>query len=236
MRLKAQRLHLSNFVKDCFKSPSVSKEYIIKQKKEEGIPYSTIIARGLAELLDISEATLLEKIKNTNVLDVTVKKSVEEAEYKRVLAFVIGNSLERLVFFEAQSSRYYPMQTLAAHVLGFTGSDNQGLYGLEYYYDELLSGNDGYYLYAKDANGNALDTEYSTYIPAEDGYSLVTTIDAYVQAELESQLESILQNHAVNNRVTGIVMNTATGAILAMATSSPFNPNSPYELDDISEA
>ena len=145
------------------------------------------------------------------------------------------NDLERMVFTEAQSSRYYPENTLAAHVLGFTGSDNQGLYGLEYYYDSTLRGVDGYYLYAKDANGNALDTEYSTYIPPTDGYSLVTTLDSYIQTELESQLESIVINHNVKNRVTGVVMDTSSGAILAMATSSPFNPNSPYELDELSE-
>ena len=65
------------------------------------------------------------------------------------------------MFTEAQTSRYYPSGTLAAHVLGFVGSDGQGLYGLEYQYDDILRGKDGYYLYAKDAGGNALDTEYS---------------------------------------------------------------------------
>ncbi len=214
----------------------ISTKDIKNAEKETGKDYSTLISQGLADLLKISPETLYEKIKKTNVLDVTVKKAVEKEEYEKVLAFVTKNSLERLVFFEAQSSRYYPEQTLLAHVLGFCGSDNQGLYGLEYYYDEQLSGKDGYYLYAKDANGNALDTEYSSYIPSENGHSLVTTIDTYIQRELEAQLQAILTNHAVNNRVTGVVMDTETGAILAMATSSPFNPNSPYELDEISKA
>lgn len=213
----------------------ISTKDIKKAEKESGIKYSSIISKGLSGILGISEANLSEKIEKTNVLDVTIKKSASEDEYLSVLDFVKKNSLEKLVFTEAQSSRYYPQQTLAAHVLGFTGSDNQGLYGLEYYYNSTLKGTDGYYLYAKDANGNALDTEYSAYIPATDGYSLVTTIDSYVQTELESQLETILVNHDVKNRVTGIVMDTSTGAILAMATSSPFNPNSPYILDDISQ-
>ena len=212
----------------------ISTRDIKKAEKEGNKKYSKIIAHGLSEILDLSEESLIDKIEKTNVLDVTIKKSVSEKEYMQVLDFIQKNSLQSLVFTESQSSRYYPMQTLAAHVLGFTGSDNQGLYGLEYYYDDILSGKDGYYLYAKDANGNALDTEYSNYVSAEDGYSLITTIDSYIQTELESQLELILQNHSVQNRVTGIVMDTSTGAILAMATSSPFNPNSPYTLDDIS--
>ncbi len=213
----------------------ISTRDIKTAEKESGKAYTEIISDGLSSILDISRDFLYNKIKNTNVLDVTIKKGVPEDEYENVLAFVQKNSLERLVFTEAQSSRYYPEQTFAAHTIGFTGSDNQGLYGLEYYYDSILKGKDGYYLYAKDANGNALDTEYSSYIPEEDGNSIVTTIDSYIQSKLESQLESILINHAVNNRVTGVVMNTETGAILGMATSSPFNPNDPYKLDEISE-
>ena len=149
--------------------------------------------------------------------------------------FIKANKLERLVFTEAGSSRYYPMGTLAAHTLGFTGSDNQGLYGLEYYYDDILSGEDGYYVYAKDAGGNALDTEYSSYFPAKDGYSIVTTLDSYLQSQLESVLETVRVNHSVSNRVTGVVMDTSTGAILAMATTSPFDPNSPFVLDSVSQ-
>ncbi len=201
-------------------------------KKETGIEYDRIIAAGLSPILSLDEDNLYNKIKNSNVLDVTVKKSVSEVEYRAVLNFIEENSLEKLVFTEASTTRFYPENTLAAHVLGFTGSDNQGLYGLEYYYDEILSGKDGYYVYAKDANGNALDTEYSDYFPAENGNSLVTTLDSYIQSELEAVIEEARVNHGAENRVTGIVMDTSTGAILGMATTSPFNPNTPFVLDE----
>ena len=213
----------------------ISSRDIKLKEKLSGKNYSEKIAKGLSDILGVEYNSLLKKIKNTNVLDVTVKKITEEKEYLTLLSYVNENNLQNLVLTEAQSTRYYPNQTLAAHVLGFCGSDNQGLYGLEYFYDEIMRGKDGYYLYAKDANGNALDTEYSSYYPAEKGYSIVTTLDSYLQKTLESELETIVKNHDVKNRVTGVVMNTNTGAILAMATSSPFNPNSPYELDEISE-
>ena len=213
----------------------VSSREIKKQEKETKQNYTEIIARGLSDILSLNYDTLLKKISNSNVLDITVKKAVEKAEYEKTLDFIIENKLENLIFTEAQTTRYYPEETLAAHVLGFVGSDQQGLYGLEYSYNEQLTGKDGYYLYAKDANGNALPGGYSTYVPAEDGNSIVTTIDSFVQKELENQLETIRVNHNVQNRVCGIVMDTSTGAILAMATSSPFNPNSPYELDGLSE-
>lgn len=209
---------------------------IKKAEKESGEDFGGKIAEGLSSILGINRENLLAKIRNTNVLDVTVKQRVEETEYRSVLAFIESEGLEDLIFTEAQTSRYYPSGTLAAHVLGFTGSDNQGLYGLEYRYEETLAGKDGYYVYAKDANGQALPTEYSTYFPAEDGYSLITTLDSYIQSALEGELEKIRINHQVNNRVTGIVMDTKSGAILAMATSSPFDPNDPYTLDSVSEA
>jgi len=204
--------------------------------KADGHPYDTEIANELSSLLSTDRDALLEKIRNTSVLDVTVKKSISAEEYRSVIAWIEERDLSDLVFTEAQYSRAYPEGTLAAHLLGFVGSDNQGLYGLEYQYDDLLSGEDGYYLYAKDAAGNELPIEYATYIPPKDGCSLVTTIDSYIQERLEYQIESIRINHDVQNRVCGIVMDTGTGAILAMATSSPFDPSDPYTLDSVSAA
>lgn len=214
----------------------ISTKDIKKATREGGKDYARIVAYGLGDILKIDREALLKKIEGSNVLDVTVKKSATKEEFENVLKFTIENSLENLIFTEAQSSRFYPGGTLASHLLGFTGSDGQGLYGLEYYYNTYLAGTDGSYEYAKDANGNALPTEYSSYTPANDGCSLVTTIDSYVQSALESQLAQVVQNHGVTNRATGIVMDVNSGAILAMATSSPFDPNSPYTLDELSAA
>ncbi len=211
-----------------------SPRYIRTKEKETGKNYIALISAGMSEILSEDREKIIEKLENSAVLDVTIKRSATEEEYLRALDFVRKNSLEDLIFFEATSSRYYPMQTMAAHTLGFVGSDNQGLYGLEYYYDKTLSGTDGYYVYAKDANGNVLDTEYSDYVPAEDGYSLITTIDTFLQSQMESVIENIRVTHNVSNRVCGVAMDTSTGAILAMATSTPFNPNSPFVLDELS--
>ena len=213
----------------------VSSREIKKQSESSEKAYTDIISSGLSDILGLEYSSIHEKISNSNVLDITVKKNADEAEYKKVIEFIKNEGLEEMLFTEAQTSRYYPEATLAAHVLGFTGTDLQGLYGLEYSYDSVLRGKDGYYLYGKDANGNALPNEYASYVPSTDGYSIVTTLDSYLQSELESQIESVRINHSVENRVTGIVMDTKSGAILAMATTSPFNPNSPYELDAISE-
>ena len=209
----------------------ISTRDIKAAEKKDGKDFTKIISDGLSNILSLDATTLYNKIKKSNVLDVTVKNSCSEKEYRDVLNFINETSLQDLVFTEASTTRSYPESTLAAHVLGFVGNDNQGLYGLEYYYDDILSGEDGYYVYAKDANGKALDTEYSSYFPDKDGYSIVTTLDSYIQRELESIIESARINHDAANRVTGIVMDTKTGAILAMATTTPFDPNDPFTLD-----
>lgn len=214
----------------------ISTRDIKRASRKSGTDHAEIIANGLSVILGQDKATLYQKISGSSVLDVTVAKNVDERTYLEILSFIKKNSLEDMVFAEAQTSRYYPESTLASHVIGFVGSDLQGLYGLEYSYDKILCGKDGYYLYGKDANGSALPSEYATYVPAEEGYSIVTTIDSYVQSVLEAELEAVRVNHGVNNRVTGIVMDTSTGAILAMATTSAFDPNSPYELDAQSKA
>ena len=213
----------------------VSPKDIRQEEKRRGKPLATEIAKGLSEIFKLDENTLLQKISNTKVLDVTIKAAASEKEYKSILNFVERNKFDNMIFTEAQTTRYYPEGTMLAHALGFVGNDNQGLFGLEYYYDDLLKGEDGYYAYAKDASGNTLDTEYSEYVNAVDGYSLVTTVDSYIQGELESIIETIRINHGVENRVCGIVMNTETGAILAMATSTPFDPNQPFILDSVSQ-
>lgn len=213
----------------------VSPKDIRLEEKNSGKSIAKNIANGLAGILGLNEISLLAKISNTSVLDVTIKSAATESEYKQVIKFIEKNGYDDMIFTEAQTTRYYPEETMLAHALGFVGSDNQGLFGLEYYYNDLLKGEDGYYAYAKDASGNTLDTEYATYVDAINGYSLVTTIDSYIQGELESIIETIRINHNVENRVCGIVMDTSTGAILAMATSTPFNPNDPFTLDSISQ-
>ena len=212
----------------------VSTRDIAARSLADGVDYADLIAGGLADILSLERNALYEKLTKTKVLDVTIKREATETEFKELLGFTKENRLEALVFTEAQSSRAYPGGTFAAHLIGFVGSDEQGLYGLEYQYNDILSGKDGYYLYAKDAAGVALDTGYSSYVAPTDGSSIVTTIDPYVQTELEAVIERARVNHKVDNRVTGIVMDVATGAILAMATTSPYDPNDPFTLDSVS--
>lgn len=202
-----------------------------KANKKHGKAYDEIIAKGLSEILSVSYESVLSKAKKTAYLDQTVARSADEGTVKRVLLFAKENGLSSMIHTEASTERYYPYATLAAHTIGFTGSDNQGLFGLEAYYNSILSGRDGKYLASIDSQGVKLPNAYTDYTKAENGLSLVTTLDLYMQRELEHTLEEALIAADAQNRVTGVVMNVKTGDILAMATAPTFDLNDPYTLD-----
>ncbi len=220
-----------------FVSPSGIKSAQDELGEDSATNYASIVSKGLSEILDVSYESVHKQVTEyTRYLDRTIKRKVDEETADTVREFIDEHGLHTMVYLEAQSTRYYPGQTLAAHMLGFTSSDGVGLYGLEYQYDEYLKGVDGYYIKARDSYGNEMPNDYASYIEAVDGYDLQTTIDTTIQSFLEEQLEQTVTNHEAANRACGIVMDVDSGAILAMATSSPFNLNDPWQLDELSEA
>lgn len=214
----------------------ISPKNIALREKESGEDYKGRIAKGLSEILGVSYDSILKKAEKTRYLDQTIARNVDSKATERILSFAEKEGLHGLILTEASESRYYPGGTLASHLLGFTGSDNQGLFGLELFYEDDLAGEDGAYLSAVDAHGNDKSYGYTTYTEPTAGLNLVTTLDSYLQRELESCLAEIIEEFDVKNRATGIVMNVNTGAILAMATAPTFDPNYPYELDELSLA
>ncbi len=203
--------------------------------KQSGDDQAARIAQILSPILSLDYEYIYKRASNRRVIDETLIKRADEALYRSVISAIEEHHLGDMVHTEAFFSRAYPQNELLCHVLGFTGSDSQGLFGLEYQYNEALTGKDGYYLYAKDANGNEMPNQYVSYVPAVDGNSIVTTIDRYIQEQLEYQINESMRTHEAQNRVSGIVMNVNTGAILAMATTNGFDCNNPYRLDELYE-
>ena len=215
-----------------FVSPSGIKSAQDEVAEGDNTNYADLISAGLSEILEVEYDTVHTQITEyTKYLDRTIKRKVYEDTADRVSEFIDEHGLETMVYLEAQSTRYYPGGSLASHMIGFTSSDGDGLYGLEYQYDEYLSGVDGYYIKARDSYGNEMPNDYTSYIEAVDGYDLRTTIDTTVQSFLEEQIELAVMNSEARNRACGIVMDVETGAILAMATSSTFDLNDPWKLD-----
>ncbi len=199
------------------------------------VPQATLIAEGLSSILEgVTEEKILELAADTKKLDKTVARNVENEVADKIRAFIDENDLESQVYLEAGSKRAYNYDNLAAHVLGFTGTDGNGLFGLEKKYDEQLSGKPGQYIIARDAYHREMPFKYQSYIEAEDGLGMVTTLDLRIQYELERQLEATLVESGAGNRVTGIVMDVKTGAIRAMATKGDFDLNDPWTLNESS--
>ncbi len=163
-----------------------------------------------------------------------VLSNVEADLAEHIEAFIAACELKQEIYFEPSSKRYYPKGDLACHVIGFTNSEGVGIYGLEAYYNNLLEGTSGRYVLAQDGRKNDMPFAYERYIEASDGYNLVTTLDIYIQYELENQLEKTFWESGAAGRVTGIVMDVNTGDVLAMATYPSFDLNDPYTLDEYS--
>lgn len=201
-----------------------------------GNDLSELIAEALSKYLDVDKQFILEKEAKVKRMYEVIKNNVEAELAEKIEEFIAEFGLKKQVYFVASSKRYYPRGDLASHVLGFTNGDGVGIYGLESYYNNILEGTSGKYVLAQDARKNDMPFEYERYIEAENGYNIVTTLDIYIQYELENQLEKTFVESAAGNRVTGIVMDVKTGGILAMATYPSFDLNSPYTLDEYSEA
>lgn len=193
--------------------------------------FREVLVRKLPGVLPVSEERVREHLSHTGAMERTVATKVDRETAKDVIGLIKLERLQDVLAVEAISARYYPGATLASHVLGFTGNDGQGLYGLELQYNKVLSGQNGSYITARDSFGNELPNAYEAYIPAVDGATLHTTIDAFVQAALEEQLESAMIESGAVNRACAIAMDVNTGAILGMATSPSFDLNAPFELN-----
>lgn len=187
-----------------------------------------LIANGLGEILGVDPGGILDDMKDTASQYKVIKKKVEQETADKVRVFISGNDIKG-VFLEPTSKRYYPYSSLAAHVIGFVNA-NGGAYGLEAVYDEELTGEKGMVVSARDANGNALLYQYEQYFDAENGDSLVTTLDKTVQYYLEKGLEELESRYGTGVGATGIVMDVNTGGILAMASLPTYDLNAPASI------
>ena len=206
-----------------------------------GIYYSgrqldDMIAEVLSKYLDVDKSSILEKAAKVNRYYEVVKKNVDADIAEKIETFIAQFDLKKDIYFVASSKRYYPKGDLACHVIGFTNSDGVGIYGLEAYYNNLLEGTSGRYILAQDGKKNDMPFEYERFIEAENGYNITTTLDMYIQYELENQLEKTFNESGAGDRVCGMVYDVDTGEVLAMATYPSFDLNDPYTIDEYSQA
>ncbi len=191
---------------------------IDKDKKEK-------IATDFAEILGISKDDILSKItKNTS--SETIATKVDEEKSKKILAYISDNNISGIRVDE-DTQRIYPYTELLAQVLGFVGTDNQGLAGLEAYYDDDLAGIPGKIVGSTDGKGRETPFTNEQYISPIDGKDMILTVDATIQSIVEKYLSKAIKEN-VAEYGTAVVLRPSTGEVLAMSTMPTFNPNDPF--------
>lgn len=188
------------------------------------------VINGLVDILGMDRATVTEKIENNKENDyLKIKGEIEYSQKKEIMDYAYDNDVSDVIFSDPDTKRYYPNNSLASTILGFTGEDGNGLYGIEYLYDDVLTGIPGRLVTAKDGVQSEIDGSYEEIYEAQQGVNLVLTIDSEIQTILENALENALNETGARN-VYGIVMNTKTGALLGVANVPDYDSNKPYEV------
>lgn len=183
-------------------------------------------AKKLAELLNMDADEIEKKITRNSMYEIVARKIDNSTAEKIRKAGLKG------IYLIEDSKRTYPYGSLASHVVGFVGTDNQGLAGTEMVYDKYLKGMPGRMISAKSASGTEMPYKYEKYINPENGSNLVLTIDEVIQHFVEEELKQAVADYDVENGAACIIMNAKTGEILAMATQPDFDLNQPFELTE----
>lgn len=203
---------------------SVNPKNIFYNDKTE-VP-KEILASKFSELLSLDYNETLEKL-NSDTTYVVIADKVGSSTVDSLKAWLRECKITSGINIDSTVSRYYPYNTLASNLIGFTGSDTHGSWGLEYTLDSVLSGTDGKVVMLTDSVNGEIPNQEKTYIEAEDGSSVYLTIDENIQRICEKNLEQAVVDNLADSG-TAIIMKPSTGEILAMATYPNYNLNTPF--------
>ena len=199
----------------------------------EGDEQRSFVASRLASILDLDEAELLEDTKQ-NTYYVSVKRKVESEQKEQIIELQkeLAEKYQKsgIISLLDDYKRYYPYSDLASSVIGFTGSEDQGLWGVEYQYNDYLSGTPGRIISAQNGIQTEMPFDYNQNIGAIDGSSVVLTIDETVQSIVEKYMKQGIIDNQVHERGVCIVMNVNNGEIVAMASVNGFDLNDPFTI------
>lgn len=194
------------------------------------------VANKLSEIFELDYEKTLKKVSKRSSIE-TIAKKVDKDKTDELRKWMQENDITTGINIDEDTKRYYPNNNLASQIIGFCGSDNQGLDGIEAKYDKVLSGTKGAIKRHTDAKGGEIGEEGETYIPAENGDDLVLTIDMNIQSIVEKYLEEACIDNVCTDGGNIVVMNPQNGDILAMATYPNYNLNEPYSAytDELKE-
>lgn len=190
------------------------------------------VAKALSSIFNLDYETVLKKVKKKTSIETIVKK-IDKEKADELRLWMSQNNILTGINIDEDTKRFYPYNNLASHIIGFTGSDNQGLDGIEAKFDKELKGSQGKILKLTDAKGVDIDGIGENYVPTIDGNDLVLSIDMTLQSIVEKYLEEACIDNVCTDGGNIVMMNPKTGDILAMATYPSYNLNEPYEPNTI---
>jgi len=202
---------------------SINPLNISKENKEK-------VARALSDIFELDFDKTLKKVSKKSSIEIIVKR-VEKEKTDKLRIWMNENEIKTGINIDEDTKRYYPYNALASHILGFTGSDNQGLDGIESYYDDILKGTQGKIIRVTDARGKEINNISEQYVEAINGKDLVLTIDMTIQSIVEKYLAEACIDNECTDGGNILMINPQNGDILAMATYPGYNLNDPYTIN-----
>lgn len=199
---------------------SINPSKIDKQNKE-------LVAKGLSDIFELDYDETLNKVNSESSVE-TIAKKVESDKVNELQKWMSSNKISSGINIDADTKRYYPYKNLASQVIGFCGTDNQGLAGLESSYDNILTGRSGKIITTTDLNNSEISDNHTTYVEAEDGSDVYLTIDIKIQSIVEEYIAKAVEDKKCET-ASAIIMEPSTGNIISMATYPNFNLNTPFE-------
>ena len=188
------------------------------------------VAKAFSDIFDLDYDETLKKVSSTST-NVTIASKVENEKIDELEDWMKENEIYNGINIDEDTKRYYPYNNLASNLIGFCGTDNQGLYGLELKWNDILTGTPGKVTSAQDAVQDLIPYENETYIAPQNGNDITLTIDANIQSIAEKYLKQACEENDCKDGGNVIIMNPNTGDILAMATYPDYNLNDPFTLD-----
>ena len=207
---------------------TINPEKFRKKTNDDTQKLQEKVATGLSEIFELNYDDTLKKVTSTNTVETIIQK-VEKNKVSELKKWMEENNISSGINIDEDTKRYYPYYNLASNLLGFCGNDNQGLTGLEYYWDQVLSGTSGKITTTQDSHQDLMPNQDAQYFAAQNGSNLTLTIDINVQSTAEKYLEQACITNKCGNGGNVIVMDPNTGDILAMATYPNYNLNTPFQ-------
>ena len=216
-------------------SRSVENIYLAPNELKQSKADLERISSRLAQILSADQSAILEKARNTRFRYQQIAVGVDGEIASQVREFVNSEGIAG-IHIEPAFARYYPYDTLASQVLGFTNASQIGVEGVEAAYNSFLQGGNGRVITTKGNNDMDMPFSYENFAAAAEGCSLVLTLDTTVQMCLEREMQAAIDRYDVKNGAFGMVMDVDTGEILAMATLGNYDPNAYLTIYDQEEA